>query len=60
MKRKLVIEIESESYMEEQFLLDRFPHAVWVNLGGKTIFYLPVEDKEESLKAMKEWEEFNV
>lgn len=57
MKRKLVIEVESESYMEEQFLLDRFPGSQWLNLGGTTKFYIPVDEQEEVLKALTEWKE---
>lgn len=60
MRRTLVIEVEAESYMEEQFLLDKFPDAKWLNLGGTTRFYLPVEEKEEVLKAITEWKEFNI
>lgn len=57
MKRRVVIELESESYMEEQFLLDRFPDAVWLNMGGQTKFYMDIDDKERVLGAMTEWKE---
>lgn len=57
MRRKLVIEVEAESYMEEQFLLDKFPDAKWLNLGGTTMFYISIEEKEEVLKAITEWKE---
>jgi len=58
MKQKEVIELRSESYMEEQFLLDKFPGAVWLNLGGSTTFYLSIDEKDSVLKAMKEWEDY--
>jgi hypothetical protein len=58
MKQKEVIELKSESYMEEQFLLDRFPSAVWLNSGSSTTFYLLIEEKDSVMKAMKEWEDY--
>ncbi len=57
MKRKVVIELESETYMEEQFLLDRFPDAVWLNFGGSTKFYVDVDEKERVLEAITKWKE---
>jgi len=57
MKRRVVIELESESYIEEQFLLDRLPDAVWLNMGGSTKFYLPIEEKERVLEAITDWKE---
>ncbi len=58
MKQKEVIELRSESYMEDQFLLDRFPSATWLNHRGSTTFYLSVDEKDSVLKAIKEWEEY--
>ena len=58
MKQKEVIELKAESYMEEQFLLDRFPSVVWLNLGGSTTFYLSIDEKDSVLKAIKEWENY--
>jgi len=58
MKHKEVIELRSESYMEEQFLLDRFPGITWINSGSSTTFYLPIEEKDSVLKAIKEWEDY--
>jgi len=57
MKRKVVIELKSESYMEEQYLLDKFPDAIWLNLGGTTRFYLDVNEKERVSEAITEWKE---
>ena len=57
MKRKVVIQLESESYMEEQFLLDKFPDAVWLNISGSTKFYIDIDEKERVLKAMTDWKE---
>jgi hypothetical protein len=57
MKRRLVIEVESESYLEEQFLLDQFPNAVWLNMGGQTRFYMDIDEKESVLEALTKWKE---
>ena len=57
MKRRVVIEVESESHMEEQFLLDRFPGAIWLNMGGQTKFFMDINEKEEVLSALTEWKE---
>ena len=57
MKRRVVIEMESESYLEEQFLLDKFPDAVWLNMGGQTRFYMDIDEKERVLQALTEWKE---
>ncbi len=57
MRRKTVIELEAESYLEEQFLLDQFPAARWLNLGGTTRFYLDVDENERVLEALTKWKE---
>ncbi len=57
MKRRVVIEVESESYLEEQFLLDKFPHSIWLNMGGQTKFYMDIDEKEAVLEALTEWRE---
>lgn len=48
---KKVIEIQAQSYVEEQFLLSRFPDAIWSTgiKGDFGIFYLP-ENKENMVK----------
>ena len=55
MKRRLVIELESESYLEEQFLIDRFPDAVWMVQGGATLFFIGLDEKDRVLQAITEW-----
>jgi len=59
MKRRVVIEIKTESYMEEQFIHDRLPDAVWVGNsgGGMTVFYIDISEEERVLKALIEWKE---
>lgn len=57
MKQRTVIQLESESTMEEHFLRDELPDAVCLNLGGITSFYLPVEEEERVLKVLEKWKE---
>jgi hypothetical protein len=59
MKMKPVIQITSENNIEEQYLLERFPEAVWHHSGGLTRFYLPdgEEYRSEIKVAITEWEE---
>lgn len=58
MEQKEVIELRAESYMEEQFLLDKFPGITWINSGSSTTFYLPIDEKDSVLTAIKEWKEY--
>jgi len=60
MKAKKVIELVTETYSEQQFILSRFPEAYW-NVTGKnrTIFYLPVSKEDLVEKTLKEWNERN-
>ena len=58
LKRK-VIEIQAQTYMEEQFLLSRFPDAVWMT-GVKSdfgTFYVPESKEKVVEKALLEWSE---
>ncbi|MHA1700709.1 MAG: hypothetical protein ACTSWK_00430 [Promethearchaeota archaeon] len=41
MKVKRVIEIKTENYLEEAYILENFPQAVWFSCPGNTMFYLP-------------------
>ena len=60
MKQKSVIQISTESYEEEQFILTRFPSAVWISLKpGKTLFHLPFAQYNEVLTTIEEWEKQN-
>jgi len=40
MEFKKMISIKAESSIEEQFLLSKFPDAVWIALDGGTNFYV--------------------
>jgi hypothetical protein len=63
MKYKAVIEIITESYEEEQFILNRFPNSVWISPAGisnkKTLFYLPYQQYDEVKNTIEEWEKRN-
>ena len=55
MKFKKMIALQSESYEEEQFILNKFPDSVWINLDGGTTFYVPESKINEALHVLKEW-----
>lgn len=59
MKMKSTIQVTTESDIEEQYILEKFPEAVWVNLTGRTMFFLDNNEmnKEEVKQAINEWEE---
>ena len=57
MKQRTVVEITAENYIEEQLLLEKFPEAVWINLTGRTKFYLNENTKEEVVDFIQECEE---
>lgn len=63
MKMKSVIEIEVDSYTEEQYILEKFPEAVWISPAGVgaggTRFYLPDNEgyRTDVETAILEWEE---
>lgn len=60
MKYEVVIQLVSESYIEEHFILDEFPDATWTtNPGGNAIFYLPASEEERVSEALKKWERLN-
>jgi hypothetical protein len=58
---KEVIQITTENHIEEQYILEKFPEAVWFNLTGRTNFYLPTGEsyKTEVESVILEWEERN-
>ena len=57
MRQRTVVEVQAESYIEEQLLLEKFPEALWFNLSGNTMFYLPESSKEEVSSFIEECEE---
>jgi hypothetical protein len=60
MRLKSKLEIETEDYNEQQFILNRFPQAVWVVIDeNRTKFYIPYELYSEAKSTIKEWETKN-
>jgi len=59
MKHKAVVEIETKSIEEEQFVLNRFPSAIWVALGERTKFYIPYQEYNVVKEMINEWEKQN-
>ena len=56
MKHKAVIQITAESYAEQQYIMAKFPSAVWVTLSEeRTLFYVPYAEYNEVKKAINEW-----
>lgn len=57
MKTRHMIEIETESYNEQQYILTKFPYAVWITLDeNKTRFYISHRDSVQIQRAIMEWE----
>lgn len=59
MKSRSVIEVETSNIAEEQYILNKFPHAIWVALGEKTKFYIPYEEYSIVKEMVDEWEKKN-
>ncbi len=58
MKYKVVIELVAESNLEEHFIHDELPGAVWIpNPGCTTVFYLPESEEDRVTEVMKKWKE---
>jgi len=56
MKAKKVIQIETEDYLEGQYILENFPQALWFNYSSNIIFYLPDYLEDEVNEAVKYFE----
>lgn len=60
MKHRAVIEVETNSIEEEQFILNRFPSAKWIALREeRTLFYIPYHEYTNVKKTVNEWREKN-
>lgn len=59
MRMRSVIEIQTESYAEQQYIMTHLPEAVWIVLGEKTTFYMPYPQYEKVKKVIHEWEKKN-
>ena len=59
MKTKSVVEVETSNIAEEQFVLNRFPGAIWIALGERTKFYIPYAEYSVVNEMISEWEKQN-
>ena len=60
MKHRSVIEIEVNTYLEQQHIISRFPNAIWVSLDENRMrFYVPYQEYNEVKKVIEEWEKHN-
>ena len=58
MKLNHVIEIVTETYEEQQFILDKFPTAWWeVRSTNETRFYIPKKQGKRLQEVINEFEE---
>ena len=57
MKHKKIFEVTTESYEEEQYLLNEFPHAWWTIRNARTVFNFPIDEEPEVRAAINEYEE---
>lgn len=59
MKKRLVIELTAENYIEEQDILGRFPDAIWIKLDeNRTKFYINKKSGVEVEKFLYEMKKF--
>jgi hypothetical protein len=59
MKTRSIIEVETKSIEEEQYVLNRFPGAIWVALENRTKFYIPYVEYNVVQEMVNEWEKQN-
>ena len=57
MRMRSVIEIQTESYAEQQYIMTHLPEAIWIVLGEKTTFYMPYPQYEKVENVLREWEQ---
>ncbi len=57
MKGKHIFEVITESYEEEQYLLNVFPDAWWDFKDDRAVFKFPIENEEAVHEAIKYFEE---
>ena len=58
MKYTKIIKFTTESYEEEQFLLNRFPDAWWEqDSSGNVVFYIPESEEKLAKEVLNEYEE---
>ncbi len=60
MEMRETVEISVDNQIEEQYILEKFPEAVWVSpagFGTTTRFFLPSNRSSDVREAIQEWEE---
>jgi len=55
MKYERVVEIKTDSYEEEQYILSKFPDAWFSQRGDHTIFHVSVNKESEVQKVYDEY-----
>jgi hypothetical protein len=61
MKVKKTFAIKAESFVEEQYLIENLPGAIWhQNLSGEFhTFYINENEEPRLKKALKKWDDLN-
>ena len=60
MKIRKMVEIITDSFEEQQFILSRFPDSFWFVEGdNKTRFYISALQEGKAIAALNEWKEYN-
>lgn len=57
MKHKKVIQVITENYEEEQYMLFKFPESWWNDRFGRMMFSISLEQEEKVNEAIKEYKE---
>lgn len=55
MKVKKVCMIETDSYEQQQYILGIFPESVWIAMGDKTKFFIPIEKMSKAESSVNMW-----
>lgn len=55
MRKKAVMEIQTDNYDEQQFIMNKFPDSIKVFMGNITKFYISYENHYFVQRALKEW-----
>jgi len=60
MEYKAVIQIKTETYNEQQYIMSRFPSAKWIALEeNKVMFYVSYGEYNKVKEVINEWEKSN-
>ena len=59
MKYKTCYEVIADSYEEEQFIIKRFPEALWFITDSHVKIYIPKSAKNELVEAISQWRDYS-